>query len=319
MAALIPYLPYVIGAVAVIIIIGLIAVSIAERSESDPLQERLAEFVASQPDDVTSLEQIEMSVPFSQRVLLPIMQRVAALTQSFTPQEALETTQRNIELAGNPSGLTPQVFWAIRIVATVGLTVLLGFVFTISRNLSAVQTILFTLFAGAAGFVLPALWLRSKVRTRQDDILKALPDALDLMTICVEAGLGFDAAMTKVSEKWNNALSAAFARVVTEIQLGKLRREALRTMADRMDVADVTTFVASIIQADQLGVSIAKVLRIQSDQMRVRRRQRAEEKAQQAPIRMLIPLTFLIFPTIFLVLLGPAVIQVFSTIGLGGL
>jgi tight adherence protein C len=318
-AALIPYLPYVIGAVAVIIIIGLIAVSIAERSESDPLQERLAEFVASQPDDVTSLEQIEMSVPFSQRVLLPIMQRVAAITQSFTPQEALETTQRNIELAGNPNGLTPQIFWAIRIVATVGLTVLLGFVFTISRNLSAVQTILFTLFAGAAGFVLPALWLRSKVRTRQDEILKALPDALDLMTICVEAGLGFDAAMTKVSEKWNNALSAAFARVVTEIQLGKLRREALRTMADRMDVADVTTFVASIIQADQLGVSIAKVLRIQSDQMRVRRRQRAEEKAQQAPIRMLIPLTFLIFPTIFLVLLGPAVIQVFSTIGLGGI
>jgi len=133
-----------------------------------------------------------------------------------------------------------------------------------------------------------------------------------LLTICVEAGLGFDAAMGKVAEKWDNELSAAFTRVLQEIQLGKLRREALRDMSDRMEVRDVGTFVAAIIQADQLGVSIAKVLRIQSDQMRVRRRQRAEELARQAPIKMLPAIAFLIFPAIFVVLLGPAAIQLMS-------
>src|SRR5436305_3114864 len=143
----------------------------------------------------------------------------------------------------------------------------------------------------------------------QNIIYKALPDALDLLTICVEAGLGFDAAMGKVYDKWDNDLSIAFGRVIQEIQLGKLRREALRDMASRMEVNDVTTFTAAIIQADQLGVSIAKILRIQADQMRIKRRQRAQEKAQQAPVKMLIPMVFLIFPSIWIVLLGPAIIQ----------
>jgi len=319
MAVILPFLPYIIGAVALVIIIGLVAVGIAGRSESDPLQDRLAEFVASQAEDISSLEEIEMSVPFSQRVLLPIMQAIASLTQSFTPQEALEQTQRRIDLAGSPSGLTPPVFWAVRIVSTIGLLILLGFVLTISGNLPPVQSVLITIGGGVAGFVLPPLWLTSKIRNRQDEIVKSLPDALDLMTICVEAGLGFDAAMTKVAEKWNNQLAIAFSRVIQEIQLGKLRREALRDMAYRMDVQDVTTFTASIIQADQLGVSIAKVLRIQADQMRVRRRQRAEEKAQQAPVKMVLPMVFFIFPTIYLVLLGPAAIQVFEQFGLGGI
>lgn len=319
MAAILPFLPYIIGAVALIIIVGLVAVGVASRAESDPLQDRLAEFVASQAEDVSSLEEIEMSVPFSQRVLLPVMQAIASLTQSFTPQEALEQTQRRIDLAGSPSGLTPPVFWAVRIVSTIGLLFLLGFVFTISGNMPAVQAALLTVGGGVMGFILPPLWLTSKIKTRQEEIIKSLPDALDLMTICVEAGLGFDAAMTKVAEKWSNQLAVAFSRVIQEIQLGKLRREALRDMADRMDVADVTTFTASIIQADQLGVSIAKVLRIQADQMRIKRRQRAEEKAQQAPVKMVLPMVFLIFPTIYLVLLGPAAIQVFEQFGLGGI
>jgi len=152
--------------------------------------------------------------------------------------------------------------------------------------------------------------LGSKIRNRQQEVIKSLPDALDLLTICVEAGLGFDMAMSKVAEKWDNELSLAFSRVIQELQLGKLRREALRDMADGMEVPDVSTFVAAIIQADQLGVSIARVLRIQSDQMRMRRRQRAEELARQAPIKMLPAIAFLIFPAIFIVLLGPAVLTV---------
>jgi tight adherence protein C len=170
-------------------------------------------------------------------------------------------------------------------------------------------TALFTVL----GFVLPGLWLGGKIRSRKTNVIKALPDALDLLTICVEAGLGFDQAMQKVSEKWDNELSRTFGRVLHEIRLGKTRREALRDAAQRLDVGDITSFVAAVIQSEQLGVSIAKVLRIQSDQMRVRRRQRAEEKAHQAPVKMLFPMVFLIFPAIWVVLLGPAILQVMST------
>jgi tight adherence protein C len=169
-----------------------------------------------------------------------------------------------------------------------------------------------------AGFAMPMLWLRTKISRRQRSIVKSLPDALDLLTICVEAGLGFDAAMAKVAEKWEDELSAAFMRVIQEIQLGKLRREALRDMADRMEVPDVSTFVAAIIQADQLGVSIARVLRIQSDQMRMRRRQRAEEQARAATLKILPPVVFFIFPSILVVLLGPAIITVKNMQGVFG-
>ena len=137
------------------------------------------------------------------------------------------------------------------------------------------------------------------------------------MTICVEAGLGFDGALQKVYEKWDNLLSLAFGRVIREIQLGKLRREALRDMADRIGLPEMTSFVAAIIQSEQLGVSMAKVLRIQSDQMRIKRRQLAEEQAHQAPIKMLIPMALLIFPSICVVLMTPAVLMMFRSV-LGG-
>jgi len=142
-----------------------------------------------------------------------------------------------------------------------------------------------------------------------------MPDALDLLTICVEAGLGFEAAMSKVSEKWENQLSLALLRAIREIQLGKARRDAMRDMADRIGIPEMTSFVAAIIQSEILGVSLSRVLRIQSDQMRVRRRQRAEEKAHQAPVKMVIPLAFLIFPSIFIILLTPAGIQLSRSFG----
>ncbi len=142
-----------------------------------------------------------------------------------------------------------------------------------------------------------------------------MPDALDLLTICVEAGLGFEAAMSKVSEKWENELSIALMRAIREIQLGKSRRDAMRDMAERVGIPEMTSFVAAIIQSEILGVSLSKVLRIQSDQMRVKRRQRAEEEAHQAPIKMIIPLAFLIFPSIFIILLTPAGIQLSKSFG----
>jgi tight adherence protein C len=145
-----------------------------------------------------------------------------------------------------------------------------------------------------------------------------MPDALDLLTICVEAGLGFDAALNKVCEKWETELSFAFSRALREIQLGKLRREALRDMADRIGLPEMTSFIAAVIQSEQLGVSMAKVLRIQSDQMRIKRRQRAEEEAHKAPIKMLIPMALLIFPSLMIVLLTPAALKLFHS-ALGGM
>jgi tight adherence protein C len=230
----------------------------------------------------------------------------------FTPANTLESTRHKLDLAGNPNNWTPSEFFGIRAIATVALAGLIFGALSITKTELPARIGMTAVFA-ALGYLLPGLWLGSKIRSRKGNVIKSLPDALDLLTICVEAGLGFDQAMQKVAEKWDNEMSRAFARVLHEIRLGKTRREALRDAAQRIDVGDVTSFVAAVIQSEQLGVSIAKVLRIQSDQMRVRRRQRAEEKAHQAPVKMLFPMVFLIFPSIWVVLLGPAILQVMST------
>ena len=154
------------------------------------------------------------------------------------------------------------------------------------------------------------MWLASRISRRQNEVRKAMPDALDLLTICVEAGLGFESAMSKVGDKWENELSIMFARCIREIQLGKTLREALRDMEGRIGLSELTSFVAAIIQSQALGVSMAKVLRIQSDQMRLKRRQRAEEEAHQAPVKMIIPMALLTFPSIMIILMAPAGFQI---------
>jgi tight adherence protein C len=248
---------------------------------------------------------------------VPMLDTASQFVTRFTPQQTLETTRHTLELAGNPNNWSPAEFWGVRVIATVGLGGLIFLLMSVSQQPFGKRLML----AGGAsliGFIYPQIWLNSKIRSRQSAILRALPDALDLLTICVEAGLGFDSAMARVNEKWDDPLSVEFGRVIREIQLGMARRDALRAMSDRMDVPDVTSFVAAIVQTEQLGVSIAKVLRIQSDQMRRKRRQRAEERAHQAPIKMLFPMVFLIFPSIYIVLLGPAVLTVMES-GIGGL
>jgi tight adherence protein C len=307
--SLLQWLPFILGGIAILVAIGLIAVGVTNANQADPLLDRLAEYGA-QEEVMENLEAIEMSIPFSQRVLLPLMQQVAKVTTSFTPQQALERTQRMLDLAGNPSGLTPSVMWTMRFISLIGVAGLM--ILTFARR-SPTMLVLGGVVGAVIGFMLPQMWLSSRVTRRQQAVIRALPDALDLMSIAVEAGLGFDQAMTQVSTKWDNELALAFGRVIREIQLGKTRREALHSMADSVDVPDVTSFTAAIIQADQLGVSIARVLKIQADQMRIKRRQRAQEKAQQAPIKMMIPLVTLIFPSIWLVILGPAAVNLFKT------
>jgi tight adherence protein C len=186
------------------------------------------------------------------------------------------------------------------------------FVFAVGRQ-NWTQGLLLTALFTFLGFAFPDMWLTGRIRSRQRDIFRSMPDALDLLTISVEAGLGFDAAMAQVHEKWEDALSMEFGRVLREVRLGKTRREALRSMADRIGVPELTSFVAAVIQSEQLGVSMGTVLRIQSDQMRVRRRQMAEEEAQRAPVKIVFPIGLLIFPSLLIILLGPAILQMLSS------
>lgn len=291
----------------------LLFVGVAAPRPSDQVLDRLTEYGRR----TLTLEEIELSQPFSQRVIKPLIKGIAQFIGRFAPQRNIENIRHKLELAGKPYGWGPTEFLGVRGLAGILLATLTFLLLTLTGQYLP-KRFLATLVAGGLGFyLLPTLWLSSRIGKRQTEIVKALPDALDLLTISVEAGLGFDAAMSKVAEKWENELSLAFSRVIQEIQMGKLRREALRDMANRMEVTDVSSFVAAIIQADQLGVSIAKVLRIQSEQMRIRRRQRAEEKAHQAPVKMLFPMAFLIFPALFIVLLGPAVLVVMKSGVLG--
>jgi tight adherence protein C len=298
-----------IVAIAIAGSVVLLFVGVAAPRPSDQVLDRLTEYGGR----TLTLEEIELSQPFSARVIKPLIRGVAQFVGRFAPQRNIQEMRRKLELAGRPYGWGPTEFLGVRGLAGILLATMTFLLLTLTGQYLP-KRLLATLVAGGLGFyLLPTLWLSSKIRRRQAEIVKALPDALDLLTISVEAGLGFDAAMQKVAEKWENELSLAFNRVIQEIQMGKLRREALRDMADRMDVSDVSSFVAAIIQADQLGVSIAKVLRIQSEQMRIRRRQRAEEKAHQAPVKMLFPMVFLIFPALLIVLLGPAILTVMNS------
>jgi tight adherence protein C len=306
----------IFGALVLIGAIAVIAVSLrrnVQGEEDDPLQARLAEFI--QRGDLTSLEEIELSQPFSERVIIPLVRRLGEFSARFTPQKAIQDTAKRLELAGNPWPIDAATFLAIRFILAVVLGGFLVAVVLISPPSNPNDNFMYIGGATFAGFFLPHLMLTSKITRRQKEIRKAMPDALDLLTICVEAGLGFDAALSKVSEKWDNELSLAFARTIREIQLGKVRRDALKDMSDHLGIPEMTSFVAAIIQSEQLGVSMAKVLRIQADQMRLKRRQRAEEEAHKAPIKMIIPMALLIFPTIMIIILTPAALQIATSLG----
>jgi tight adherence protein C len=307
--------------IVVVLIIAAVLVVIGLRNPSFQnnriLQDRLEEMTTT--GEVLNLEKLELSLPFSERVIYPIARKLGEIAIRFTPQNALQNTAKKLELAGSPGKLDPTLMMALQFISFVFFGGLLFLVFSVAKvSWSLGIVILIVLVFSILGFFIPQLLLSSAINRRQKNIRRAMPDALDLLTICVEAGLGFDAAMAKVAEKWETELSLSFARAIREVQLGKLRREALRTMADRIGISEMTSFVAAVIQSEQLGVSLAKVLRIQSDQMRIRRRQLAEEEAHKVPIKMLVPMGLLIFPSLMIVLLAPAGFRLMHS-ALGGM
>ncbi|HRJ55882.1 MAG TPA: type II secretion system F family protein [Anaerolineales bacterium] len=304
----------IVGGAVLLIIVGARYARQAQGEEGDPVLARLAE--ATQRGENVSLEDIELQQPFMERVVVPAIRRIGEFSIRFTPEKLLQETTLKLELAGNPGRIDAATFLSTRFVGAGlfgGLLLLISSLPTV--NWPFARIILVVVIFTVLGFFFPQMWLQSRITRRQNEVRKAMPDALDLLTICVEAGLGFDAAMSKVSEKWENELSILFGRAIREVQLGKTQREALRDMADRVGLPELTSFVAAVIQSQILGVSLAKVLRIQSDQMRIKRRQRAEEEAHQAPVKMIIPMALLTFPSIMIILMAPAGFQIAEAFG----
>jgi tight adherence protein C len=256
-----------------------------------------------------TLEELELQAPLFDRTLRPMAMRLSGIGRRLTSPGKVGRTERMLNMAGHPGNL--------RTVDFLGLKVLLAVIFA-GASLFGLGLLLgelgFGFFAGIGfaflGFVLPDFWLGHHIKDRKRQILKAVPDTLDLLTISVRAGLGFDGALQKVVEKTDGPLAQEFRRALAEIRMGKARRDALRDVVARTDVQALTNFIGAIIQAEQLGVAISKVLQIQSEQLRIERRQRAEELAAKAPIKMLFPLVGCIFPSMFIVILGPAIILI---------
>ena len=235
---------------------------------------------------------------------LPGWLRVLALRLS--PASITSSLQRRLNVAGNPAGWS-----ADRILAVKGLALMvLAAVGALFGLHSIGVLVLAVVLGGAAGFFLPDLLLYNAGLRRQTEIQRVLPDALDMLTVCVEAGLGFDAALAQVARTTRGPLAAEFTRALQEMQIGKTRSQALRAMADRTTVAELRSFVSAVAQSGELGIPIAQVLRAQAKEMRVRRRQRAEERAQKVPIKILFPLIACLLPALLVVVVGPGVLSI---------
>lgn len=251
----------------------------------------------------------ELQISFKDRIYKPMLHKASGFTQKYTPLKQREHTEKKLIYAGRPLGWSASDFISVQYATAVVLAIVVYIFGSISRATAGVQY-LEVVTGFMAGYLLWYNFLRIKTSGRQAAINKGLPDVLDLLTISVEAGLGFDAALQRVIQKSPGPLAQEFAQSLQEMRMGKTRKEALRDLGLRNDVSDLNNFVGAIIQADQLGVSISNVLRTQSEQIRVVRRQKVEEKAMKAPVKMLLPLVLFIFPTIFVVLLGPTVLQI---------
>jgi tight adherence protein C len=262
-----------------------------------------------------TLQQLEMRASFFQRVIVPLLTGALQRLSRLAPKSNLEQLQQRLETAGFPGNLTVIDFLGLKILMGITLSIFaVGATYLVRPELSFSMLALLAAIFAFFGFMLPNIWLSGRVRSRKTEIRKSLPDALDMLTICVGAGVGLSGAMQHVTEAWDNALCEEFARVLTEVKLGRSRIESMESMARRTDVDEVKSFVNALVLADKLGVSISQTLRIQAEQMRVARRQIAEESAREASIKMLFPLVFLIFPAMFAVLLGPAIPLLLETL-----
>ena len=308
-------LPLVVAAIAAGAIL-LIFIGLASNPQVDPVQARLSQLGTMQ---AKTLEELELQAPLMDRTLRPLMARMSGRMSRMASVSFTQSTEKRLALAGNPGDLRVADWLGIKAITAIIGGGVFTLLFVFPRVLAVLDVPLNFVFIPLGlylGYALPEFWLGGRVRGRQKLILLQIPDALDLLTISVRAGLGFDGALGKVVEKLKGPLTEEFRRALAEIRVGKPRRDALRDIVPRTEVQALSNFIGAIIQAEQLGVSISKVLQVQSEQLRIERRQRAEEMAAKAPIKMLFPLVGCIFPSLFIVILGPAIILIIT--GLSG-
>ena len=298
---------FVLGVLLVVLAVLVVGMALGDAKPAHGLGRSIAtlEAMAQAPAEMRA----ELEKPFDDRVLQPLQKRALALGRRLTGADSTERVRRKLDLAGNPRDWSIDRVISLKVIGAVAfgfigpaLAVLMGASVTLS---------IVVLFAGLLiGFFAPDLYLYQRTHDRSEQVQRALADAIDLMTISVESGLGFDAAVQQVARNTEGPLADEFSRVLREMQIGKGRAEALRALSDRTNVADLKSFVSAMVQADTFGIPIAQVLRVQSGEMRVKRRQRAETKAQQVPVKITIPLIFCILPALFIAVMGPAAINI---------
>ena len=297
----------------------LVFVGLATMRPASSLRERIELYSGSAPAGSApmTLEQVELQQSFMQRVLKPMILRSMHALGRMMPDKQLAKLRQRLALAGEPGNLTPAQFVGIKIWTTIILASLV-----VLRVMS--DPPLSPLMLGALvgwvfmGFRLPDIWLSRRIKTRQELLTNQMPDALDMLTIGVEAGLSFDQSVDEIVNRWSNELSGEFRRVLYEIGVGTSRRVALEHLKERTGVRDIASFVVAINHSEELGTSMGQVLQTQSEEMRTRRRQRAQEKANKVPIKMMFPLTMFIFPAMFAVILGPAIPQIMRGLAMVG-
>ena len=248
--------------------------------------------------------------PFGSRVVGPLVRGLANAAGRLLPRSMLKGVETKILIAGEPMTLTG--FLTMVVVTTVSATGFGLLIITVSgASIGTMQLGILGLLV-VIGFYMPFYLISSRAKARQHAIIKSLPDAFDLITTCVEAGLGLDAALARVAEKVEGPFAQELTRALRDVSLGKTRRDSLKELGERTMVPDLIQFTNAVIQAEAMGSSVGTVLRVQAEQLRVKRRQRAEEQAYKAPVKMLFPLVLCIFPTLFIVILGPAIITIMN-------
>lgn len=256
----------------------------------------------------------EAELPFTERVLAPLQARALHVGRRMTGADKAERIRRKLDLAGNPRAWTVDRVISLKVMAAIVLPVS-ALVYSWTLGLSLNLTLILTIAGLAVGFFAPDLYLYQKAHDRSEAIKRTLADAVDLLTISVEAGLGFDAALQQVARNTDGPLAEEFSRVLREMQLGKGRSESLKALTERTNVDDLKAFVGAMVQADAFGISIGQVLRVQSSEMRLKRRQYAEMKAQQVPVKIMVPLVLCVLPCLFVAVIGPAALELIGFFG----
>jgi tight adherence protein C len=300
---------FIMGVLLVFTALGLLAQAMRNAAPSSGVARsiELIEAMTTAPSELTK----DLDKSFGERVLIPMQNRFSGLGRRLSGADSAERIRRKLDLAGNPPGWSVDRVMSSKVLGAIA-GLVGGVLFSLMLDGPAIK-LLVVAGGTVAGFFAPSMYLYQRTYDRSNRMQRELPDAIDLLTISVESGLGFDAALQQVAHNTEGPLAEEFSRVLREMQIGSSRSEALRSLADRTNIPELRSFVSSMVQADSFGIPIANVLRVQSSEMRVKRRQRAEEKAQQVPVKMTIPLIFCILPSLFIVIMGPAVIQVMDS------